>query len=66
MPRNRWRVTAERSADRQTARDVDLVAAKSQMVIIERALERAFPQDERARRGIMDAVRGRIADHFEH
>ena len=69
VPRNRWRVTAERfrSADRQTAaRDPDLVAAQSQIVIIEKALERAFPEDERARRNIMDAVRERIAGHLEH
>ena len=69
VSRNRWRVTAERfrSADRQTAaRDPDLVAAQSQMVIIEKALERAFPEDERARRNIMDAVRERIAGHLEH
>ncbi|WP_108523140.1 LPD7 domain-containing protein [Bradyrhizobium algeriense] len=68
VPRNRWRVTAEkfRSADRQTAsRDVDLVAAQSQMAVIEKALERAFPEDERARRSIIDAVRDRIADHLE-
>jgi Large polyvalent protein-associated domain 7 len=69
VPRNRWRVTAEkfRAADRQAAAlDVDLVAAQSQMVIIEKALERAFPEDERARRNIMDAVRERIAGHLEH
>jgi len=68
VPRNRWRVTAEkfRSADRQAAaRDVDLVAAQSQMVIIERALERAFPQDEHARQSIMEAVKERIAQHLE-
>ena len=62
VPRNRWRVTAEkfRSADRQTAaRDADLVAAQSQMVIIEKALERAFPEDERARRRIIDAAKER-------
>ena len=64
VPRNRWRVTAEkfRSADRHTAaRDPDLVAAQSQMVIIEKALERAFPEDERGRRNIIEAVRERIA-----
>ena len=64
VPRNRWRVTAEkfRAADRQTAaRDPDLVAAQSQMVIIEKALERAFPEDERARHNIMEAVKERIA-----
>lgn len=47
---NPWRVTAEkfRSADRQTVgRDADLVAAQSQVVIIEKALERAFPEDKR-------------------
>jgi hypothetical protein len=69
VPRHRWRVTAEkfRSADRQTAaRDPDLVAAQSQMVIIEKALERVFPEDERGRRNIMEAVRGRIAQHLEH
>lgn len=49
MPRNRWRVTAEkfRSANRQTAaRDADLVASQSQMVIIEKAPERVFSADE--------------------
>jgi hypothetical protein len=69
VPRNRWEVTAEkfRSADRQTAgRDPDLVAAQSQMVVIEKALERTFPEDDRARRSIMEAVRDRIADHLEH
>ena len=68
VPRNRWRVTAEkfRAADRGTAaRDADLVAAQSQVVIIERALERAFPEDERARRTIIEAVRERIAGHLE-
>ena len=68
MPRNRWRVTAEkfRAADRQAAaRDADLIAAKSKMVIIEKLVERAFPQDERARRNIMEAVKERIAGHLE-
>ncbi len=67
VPRNRWRVTAEtfRTADRQTAaRDPDLIAAQSQMVIIEKALERAFPKDELARHGIMEAARERIAQHL--
>jgi hypothetical protein len=67
VPRNRWQVTAEnfRSADRQTAaRDPDLVAAESQMIIIEKMLERAFPKDERARHGITEAARGRIAHHL--
>lgn len=68
VPRNRWRVTAEkfRSADRKTAAcDLDLVAAQSQMVIIEKALERAFPEQERARHTIMEAVKERIVHHLE-
>lgn len=68
VPRSRWRVTAEkfRSADRRTAaRDLDLVAAQSQMVIIEKALERAFPEQERARHSIMEAVKERIVQHLE-
>lgn len=67
VPRSRWRVTAEkfRSADWNTAaRDPDLVAAQSQMVIIEKALERAFPDNERARHGIVEAARERIAKHL--
>ena len=68
VSRNRWRVTAEkfRSADQQTAaRDPDLVAARSQMVIIEKALERAYPDDQRARLSIMEAAKERIAQHLE-
>ncbi|MBR1090732.1 hypothetical protein JQ621_24985 [Bradyrhizobium manausense] len=67
VPRNRWRVTAEkfRTADQQTvARDPDLVTAQSQMVLIEKVLERVFPKDERARHSIMEAARGRIAHHL--
>lgn len=67
VPRNRWRVTAEnfRTVDRQTAaHDPDLVAAQSQMVIVEKALTRAFPGDERARHSIMEAARERIAHHL--
>ena len=69
VPRNHWRVTAEkfRTAARQTAaRDPDLVAAQSQMVIIEKALERAFPSDEQTRRSILEAAKERIAHHLEH
>ena len=61
-------MTAEkfRSADRKTAaRDLDLVAAQSQMVIIEKALERAFPEQERARHTIMETVKERIVQHLE-
>jgi Large polyvalent protein-associated domain 7 len=67
VPRNRWRVTAEkfRAADRPTAaRDTDLVAAQSQMVIIEKALERVFPGDDRARHSIIEAAKERIAGHL--
>ncbi|MDH2344179.1 MULTISPECIES: LPD7 domain-containing protein [unclassified Bradyrhizobium] len=68
VPRNRWRVTAEtfRSADRQTAAsDAELVAAQSQMVVIEKVLERLLPQDERARQSIMESVKDRIVGHLE-
>ncbi|MGY4427794.1 hypothetical protein ACVWWO_000271 [Bradyrhizobium sp. F1.13.1] len=68
VSRNRWRVTAEkfRSADRPTAaRDPDLVAAQSQMAVIEKALDHAFPQNEPARANIREAARERIAQHLE-
>ena len=67
VPRNRWLVTAEkfRGADRKVAaRDPDLAAAQSQVVVIEKALERAFPDDERARRSILETARERIAKHL--
>jgi hypothetical protein len=55
-----------RSADRRTAaRDVEFVGAVSQLVIIEKALERAFPNDRDARERIMDAAKERISDHLE-
>jgi hypothetical protein len=68
VPRNRWRVTAEtfRAADRPTAaRDPNLVAAQSQIVAIEKLLERAFPKNEHARQSITEAVKERIAQHLE-
>lgn len=68
LPRNRWQVTAEkfREADRQTAvRDPDLAAAQSQMAVIEKTLERAFPKNERARDNIKEAARERIVQHLE-
>lgn len=68
VPRNRWRVTAEtfRATDQATAaRDPDLVAAQSQIVIIEKLAERAFPKDEHARRSIMAVAKERIAQHIE-
>ena len=63
-----WRSRAVRfrSGDRRTAaRDAELVGAVSQLVMIERALERAFPNDRDARERIMDAAKERIADHLE-
>lgn len=68
VQRNRWRVTAEkfRSANGQTAaREPDLVAAQSQMVIIEKALERALPANDRARHNIIKAAKERIAGHLD-
>ncbi|MBR0965726.1 hypothetical protein JQ554_15640 [Bradyrhizobium diazoefficiens] len=68
VPRNRWQVTAERfrSADRPTAaRDPDLVAAQSHMVLIEKAIERVLPEDARTRHAIMESVKERIAEHLE-
>jgi len=63
-----WRSRAARfrSADRRTAaRDAELVGAMSQLVMIEKALERAFPHDRDARDRIMDAAKERIANHLE-
>lgn len=68
VPRNRWRVTAEkfRRADQlSAARDPDLVAAQSQIVAIEKLLERGFPRDEHACQSITEAVKERIAQHLE-
>lgn len=68
VTRNRWRVTAEkfRSADRPTAaRDPDLAAAQSHMVIIEKAIERVFSAGDRARLSIIEAAKERIAGHLE-
>jgi hypothetical protein len=67
VPRNRWRVTAKkfRAADRKAAaRDPDLAAAQSQIVVIEKVLERAFPDNERARHSIVEAARERVAKHL--
>lgn len=67
-PQSGWRMTAEkfRSADRKAAaRDADLVAAQSQLAVIEKAVERAFPGDRQARERIIEAARERIAHHIE-
>ncbi|MBM3552970.1 MAG: hypothetical protein FJX45_14700 [Alphaproteobacteria bacterium] len=63
-----WRSRAARfrSVDRRAAvRDAELVGAASQLVMIEKALKRAFPNDRDARERIMDAAKERIADHLE-
>ena len=68
VPPSHSRATAEkfRSADRKAAaRDAELVAAQSQMAIIEKALERAFPDDRQARDRVMEAAKERIAQHLE-
>jgi hypothetical protein len=68
VAQGRWRARAEkfRAADRKAAaQDADLVAAQSQLAIIEKALERAFPRDQQAREKILDAARKRIAQHLE-
>ena len=68
VPQGPWRARAEkfRAADRKAAaRDADLAAAQSQLAIIEKALERAFPREPQAREKILDAARERIAQHLE-
>nr|CCD32193.1 Conserved hypothetical protein [Methylocystis sp. SC2] len=68
VPQGRWRARAEkfRAADRKAAaRDADLAAAQSQLAIIEKALERAFPREPQAREKILDTARERIAQHLE-
>lgn len=65
---NNWQSTAARfrSADRRTAvRDAELVGAVSQLVTIEKALERAFPHDREVRERIMAVAKERIAEHLE-
>jgi hypothetical protein len=62
----RSRSTRFRNADRGAAvRDGDLVGAQSQLAIIEKALERAFPKDPRARERILAVAKERIAEHLE-
>jgi hypothetical protein len=68
LSQGRWRARAEefRAADGQAAaRDADLVAAQSQLVIVEKALERALPHDPQARERILTAARERVAQHLE-
>ena len=68
MWRNMWSVTVEeRRADRPAAgHDSDLLAAQSQIVAINRLVERALPNDENARQNIMAFAKERIAMHLEN
>ncbi|MCK1540971.1 hypothetical protein IVB12_02935 [Bradyrhizobium sp. 179] len=67
MWRNRWSVTLEtRRADRlAAAHDSDLLAAESQIAVINKLVERALPNDESARQNIMAFAKERIARHLE-
>ncbi len=68
VSQDRWRARAERlrAANRKApARDPDLIAEQSQLAIIEKALERAFPRDPQARERILEAAKERIAQHLE-
>ena len=67
MWRNMWKVTVEeRRADRTAAaHDSDLLAAQSQIVVINKLVERALPNDENARQSIMAFAKERIAQHLE-
>jgi hypothetical protein len=68
MWRNRWSVTVEaRSADRPAAsRNSDLLAAQSQLAVINTLVERALPNDENARQSIMAFAKERIAHHLKN
>ncbi|MDH2404962.1 hypothetical protein QCM77_34340 [Bradyrhizobium sp. SSUT18] len=68
MWRNRWSVTVEaRRAERPAAaHDSDLLAAQSQIVVVNKLVERALPNDEIARQSIMAFAKERIAHHLEN
>lgn len=68
MWRNMWSVTVEeRRADRPAAaQDSDLLAAQSQLVVINKLVERALPNDENARQNIMAFAKERIAQRLEN
>ena len=56
----------ERRTDRPAAgHDSDLLAAQSQLVVINKLVERALPNDENARQSIMAFAKERIAQHLE-
>ncbi|MGY3506660.1 MULTISPECIES: LPD7 domain-containing protein [unclassified Bradyrhizobium] len=67
MSRNMWNVTVEEGhADQPAAvHDTDLLAAQSQLVVINKLVERALPNDENARQSIMAFAKERIAQHLE-
>jgi hypothetical protein len=67
MWRNTWSVTVEaRRGERPAAaHDSDLLAAQSQIVVINKLVERALPNDENARQNIMAFAKERIAQHLE-
>ncbi|MBB4382997.1 LPD7 domain-containing protein [Bradyrhizobium sp. SBR1B] len=66
MWRNMWKVTVEeRRADRPGAgHDSDLLAVQSQLVVINKLVERALPNDESARQSTMAFAKERIAQHL--
>jgi hypothetical protein len=67
-PQSRWRKTAAkfRTAEtRAVVRDPELVGAQSQLVIIEKALQQAFPDDRQARQRILEAAKERLVHHLE-
>jgi hypothetical protein len=68
MWRNMWSVTVEaRHADRPgTAHDSDLLAAQSHIVVINKLVERALPNDENARQNIMAFAKERVGRHLEN
>lgn len=68
MWRNRWSVTVEAHRADRTApgHDSDLLAAQSQIVVINKLVERALPNDENARQSIMAFAKERIAHHLEN
>jgi len=67
MWRNMWSVTVEeRHADRPAAaHGSDLLAARSQIAVINKLVERALPNDENARQRILAFAKERIAQHLE-
>ncbi|WP_025038382.1 LPD7 domain-containing protein [Bradyrhizobium sp. DOA9] len=68
MWRDMWSVTVEaRRGERSAgAHDSDLLAAKSQIAVINKLVERALPNDENARQNIMAFAKERMAQHLEN